>query len=112
VTIQHQGGTFATFWRIVEVLVEPLRSFFERTKNEYTRFNYIGEWHSHHSFALVPSSTDRRAMRNVISETGARFIVLLLVRVDNDDHLEQAVTVFTATGQCFQGDVLLETGLG
>ena len=48
-TIQRKGGTFATFIRFIEEIIGPLRDFFSSTRHDYTRFNYLGEWHSHHS---------------------------------------------------------------
>ena len=100
-TVQRRGGTFATFVRVVESFVGPLRAFFERTNRNYTRFNYLGEWHSHHSFALLPSGSDRTTMRDLVSDpmVGARFAVLLLVRLDDFGGLEGAVTVFTQTSE-------------
>ena len=78
-TIQRHGGTFAAFIRFVEGIVGPLRAFFRATKHSYTRFNYLGEWHSHHSFSLTPSSRDHNTMSEIVMdpELGAHFIVLL-----------------------------------
>src|SRR5437016_1077963 len=42
----HRRGAFATFVRRIEEALSRLRSFFERVNHDYTRFNYIGEWHS------------------------------------------------------------------
>src|SRR2546426_158241 len=61
-TIQRKKGTFATFVRIVAEILAPLRAFFDATKHDYTRFNYLGEWHSHHSFLLEPSGQDHITM--------------------------------------------------
>jgi hypothetical protein len=95
-TIQHKGGTFARFIRMVEEILAPLRAFFDATKHDYTRFNYLGEWHSHHSFALTPSKRDHRTMYDMVMDPqlGARFIVLLLVRLDNLGQLEANATVY------------------
>lgn len=80
VTIQVRGGTFATFVRLVEGFARPLRQFFARTGHDYRRFNYLGEWHSHHSFALRPSPQDEESIREIVDdpEVGANFVVLLL----------------------------------
>src|SRR5439155_5778823 len=89
VTIQRKGGTFAAFIRIVADILAPLRAFFDATKHDYTRFNYLGEWHSHHSFALEPSGRDHMTMCDMVMDPqlGAHFVVLLLVKVNNGGQL-------------------------
>ena len=110
-TIQMKGGTFAAFLRLVEELIAPLREFFHRTRSDYTRFNYLGEWHSHHSFRLEPSECDRRTMIDMAtdSDLGARFVTLLLVRLGVSSSLKCAVTVYTSDGFVREGEVLFET---
>ena len=83
-TFQRRPGTLARF---VVDLVQAARDalgFFERTEHLYTRFNYIGEWHSHPSFAVRPSSTDVASMRALVADAGFRghFAVLMIVRLD------------------------------
>src|SRR5213596_1840382 len=68
VTVQRRGGTFAAFIRIVADILAPLRAFFDATKHDYTRFNYLGEWHSHHSFALEPSGRDHDTMCHIVTD--------------------------------------------
>ena len=80
----HRRGTFFNFIRRIEEAVTRMLSFFERAKHEYTRFNYIGEWHSHPSFAPVPSKPDDASMIAIVQdpEHGANFVVLLIVKLD------------------------------
>jgi proteasome lid subunit RPN8/RPN11 len=83
-TFQRRPGTFARF---VVDLVQAARDalgFFERTEHRYTRFNYIGEWHSHPSFAVHPSSTDVDSMRMLVRDNAfqGNFAVLMIVRFD------------------------------
>lgn len=63
-----------------------LESLFKRTKHDYRRFNYLGEWHSHPSFALYPSGTDNETMFDIVNDpnTGARFAVSLIVKIVDD----------------------------
>lgn len=107
-TVQRKRGTFASFIRIVEEIIAPLRTFFENTKHNYTRFNYLGEWHSHHSFSLSPSRQDHEAMNSIVSDPdlGARFIVLLLIKLNESGHLESTVTVYQPNNAPFGGIVL------
>ena len=77
-------GSIAAFFRSVAEGLRRLEKFFDRTKHDYRRFNYLGEWHSHPSFALVPSATDDDTMFEIVTDqsTGARFAVSLIVKVE------------------------------
>ncbi len=110
ITIQHSGGTFAAFTRLVDRIIGPLRVFFRATNFDYTRFNYIGEWHSHHSFALRPSGSDHDAMREIVadSKVGAQFAVLLLVKLDRHKRLDLGLTVYQPDIEPVLGKVVCE----
>ena len=110
VTVQRRGGTFAAFIRIVADILAPLRAFFDATKHDYTRFNYLGEWHSHHSFALEPSERDHMTMYDMVmdSQLGAHFVVLLLVKLNNVGQLQGSVTVYQPNITRFPGSVVQE----
>jgi len=109
-TIQRKGGTFATFVRMVTEILAPLRAFFDATKHDYKRFNYLGEWHSHHSFELRPSGEDHTTMREMVTDPqlGARFVVLLLVKLDKHGQLEGAVNVYQPDKLPSAGSVIQE----
>ena len=113
VTIQRKGGTFAAFVRIVAEILAPLRAFFDATKHEYARFNYLGEWHSHHSFALSPSGRDHMTMYEIVTdqEVGARFVLLLLVKLSDHNELEGRVTVYQPNKSPFEGSIVQEISL-
>ena len=83
-TVQSRPGSFASF--IVD-LVEAGRAavaFFRRTRHDYSRHNYIGEWHSHPSFAVEPSPKDSNTMRGLVAaeDFAGSFAVLMIVRLD------------------------------
>ena len=109
-TIQRSGGMFATFVRIVRNILAPLQAFFRATRHDYTRFNYLGEWHSHHSFALRPSTTDHRTMCEIIDDPqlGANFVVLLLAKLRDSAALDCAVFVYQPKAQPRSGEVMQE----
>ena len=109
-TIQRTGGTFATFVRVVRNILAPLQAFFRATRHDYTRFNYLGEWHSHHSFALRPSTTDHRTMCKIIDDPqlGANFVVLLLAKLRDSAALDCAVFVYQPKAQPRSGEVMQE----
>ena len=83
ITIHKRGG-LAAFVRRIEDALAPLRSFFSRSNHEYSRFNYIGEWHSHPSFSPFPSARDDESMREIVQDdrVGANFAVLLIVKLE------------------------------
>jgi hypothetical protein len=109
-TIQRRGGSIATFVRAVQLVLGPLREFFRATGHNYTRFNYIGEWHSHPSFAPVPSATDHDTMRSIIENpvVGAFFVVLVIVKLGDTQGLEGSVTVYQPGGRRFRGELVME----
>jgi proteasome lid subunit RPN8/RPN11 len=83
-TVQSRPGTFARF--VVDLLqaAKDAVGFFDRTEHRYTRYNYIGEWHSHPSFAVQPSGPDIGAMRGIVHDPlfVGSFAVLMIVRLD------------------------------
>jgi len=110
ITIQRKGGTFATFVRVVRNILGPLQAFFRKTHHDYARFNYLGEWHSHHSFALSPSTTDHRSMFQIIDDPqlGANFVVLLLAKLSDQAVLDCVVFIYEPRAQPRIGEVVHE----
>jgi len=110
ITIQRQGGTFASFVRMAQDLVGFVMHFFQRTGHDYARFNYLGEWHSHPSFSPKPSSTDCETMWSIVEdpEVGANFAVLLILRLKPNDILEGSATVFLPSKRILSGCLILE----
>lgn len=113
VTIQRMGGTFAAFLRTVQDMIHSLGAFFRATNNDYRRFNYLGEWHSHPSFAPVPSGTDHQTMRDIIDdpEVGALFVLLMVVKLDQSQQLSGSVTVYQPRGGQSEGKLIVEKPL-
>ena len=109
-TVQDQGGAFASFVRFLEHIVQPLAAFFKSTNHDYRRFNYLGEWHSHPSFALVPSRADIASMREIVDDpkVGATFAVLLIVKRTPAGTLDAALSVFPAGRGHYSGEIALE----
>ena len=81
-SIDNETGGRAHFVRSPKVHRQALDAFFERTENEYSRFNYLGEWHSHPGFPVAPSIQDMSSMVELVQgERGIDFAVLLIVRL-------------------------------
>lgn len=112
VSIQTRGGLLASFVRQLAAAMDALTTFFSRTLRDYRRFNYLGEWHSHPSFAPVPSRSDEQSMREIVNdpEVGATFAVLLIVKLKPDETFDATVTVFAPNTLPFRAALLIEEG--
>jgi integrative and conjugative element protein (TIGR02256 family) len=82
-SVQTAGGTFSRFVRDQNDSREFLDNFFERTKHDYKKFNYIGEWHSHPWFSVKPSAIDQASMIDTLNsvDVGANFLILLILGI-------------------------------
>lgn len=94
-TLDETTGSEAHFIRTAEQHAEALKDFFDRTGSNYSRFNYLGEWHSHPSFALHPSPLDIASMTDLVSgERNIEFAVLLIVQLRYLFWLACSATIF------------------
>lgn len=109
-TVQGQAGTFASFVRLAKEVVVPLQHFFRKTRYNYKRFNYLGEWHSHPSFLARPSLRDSETMWEMLQDAaiGANFAVLLVVRLSSACQVEGTVTVYLPERISFEAELLRE----
>jgi len=74
-------GSAAHFVRSPEHHHTALDAFFARTGNDYSRYNYLGEWHSHPNHAPFPSTTDILSMHDLLDEERSiSFAILLIVK--------------------------------
>ena len=94
-SVDDVSGTRAHFPRDPDRHAEVLAAFFRRTSNDYRRYNYLGEWHSHPSFPISPSTADVRAMNDLLDgERDIDFAVLLIVRLRWFVGLEAGCSIF------------------
>ena len=107
IVIQKRMGSVARFFVDLVLAAREAAQFFDRTGHRYTRYNYIGEWHSHPSFAVKPSSTDISTMQTLVCDPDFKgsFAVLMIVRL-NGDALCAAAWLFDPDGS--RHDVNLE----
>ncbi len=98
VSVQRSGGTEACFIRNPKDHQPELDAFFARTGNDYSRFNYLGEWHSHPSFTATPSAPDLATMLAIVNDptVGSNFLVLLIAKLSGKQ-VEATATLFTQT---------------
>lgn len=98
VSVQHSGGTHVSFIRDPSKHQAQLREFFARTGQDYSRFNYLGEWHSHPSFEPTPSPKDIQTMQSIAEdhEVGANFLTLLIATLTNEAEIHVTAMAFRA----------------
>jgi integrative and conjugative element protein (TIGR02256 family) len=104
------GGTFASFIRRIQGVWTKLHRFFDRTNHDYTRFNYIGEWHSHPSFEPVPSPADHKSMNDIVmdKEIGCNFVVLLVVKLSHEQTLMGSIHTYLPSGAIQKSTLIIE----
>ena len=109
ITIQKRRGTTFSFVRCVKYFIKPLNAFFNNTGHRYTKYNYLGEWHSHPLFTATPSSKDVATMFSIVCDksVGANFAVLLVTKI-NENKLECSATFFFPDMTLYQGDIEFE----
>jgi integrative and conjugative element protein (TIGR02256 family) len=74
-------GSAAHFVRSPDYHRAALEDFFARTGNDYARYNYLGEWHSHPNHDPFPSTTDILSMYDLLNEEcSISFAILLIVK--------------------------------
>lgn len=82
-SVDGETGGRAHFVRSAEAHADALDAFFRRTGEAYSRYNYLGEWHSHPVFPVTPSVQDAASMTELVQgERGIDFALLLIVRLD------------------------------
>lgn len=108
-SVQRHGGDRACFIREPAHHKPFLDAFFARTGEDYLRFNYIGEWHSHPSFAPFPSLTDCEQMSAIVTDgpTAPPFAVLLIARLGDKGEVMLNVTAFHDDGTAAPADLVI-----
>lgn len=94
-SVDAHSGSRAYFERRPEDHQAALEAFFERHGGDFTRFNYLGEWHSHPCFPAYPSLTDITTMHRLVnSNQGIDFAVLMIVRLRTPFAVEGTANLF------------------
>lgn len=81
-SVDIKSGTTSRFVRDSVNHDKELQNFFQKTDGNYSRFNYMGEWHTHPSFDVRPSQQDIRSMQNLVNDSiEVSFAVLLIAKL-------------------------------
>ncbi len=59
------------------------KSYHKKNGYDYVNHNYIGDWHSHPSFELYPSSYDMAEVKSDLKKSNAKFLVQVIVKIVN-----------------------------
>jgi len=95
-SVQRSGGSATHFVRELEPHRTFVEAFLDRTGRDYSRFNYIGEWHSHPTVAPLPSFADIVSMQSIVEDeaVNAGFALLVIARRHFLGRLELSASVF------------------
>ena len=106
----HKLGAISSFIRLIEDALDKLNAFFKQYENNYSQFNYIGEWHSHPLFAPYPSSKDDASMIEIIMDekVGANFAVLVIVKLVPVQGLIGTAHTYLPSGMKSQSQLVFE----
>ena len=90
-------------------MVQAIKAYCRSNGNDYTRFNYLGEWHSHPLFSVQPSSKDHATMRELATDrsVGANFLVLLVFRLQGQ-RLEGSAHTYLPDGSAHPSNLDLD----
>lgn len=93
VSISNERGLF-NFASFIRDTIKAQKLLNEHYKNS-TGF-YVGEWHSHPSFSLNPSSKDINTMKGIIQDKNynVSFAILIIVKLNLEKELESKGYLF------------------
>jgi [CysO sulfur-carrier protein]-S-L-cysteine hydrolase len=100
ISIDEIAGTVASFRRDPKKHQSAVDEFFDKNGKDYTRFNYLGEWHSHPTYQVSPSDIDLLTMEELVNDedSNIEFAVLIIVRLRYFVFLNYSITVFSRKG--------------
>jgi [CysO sulfur-carrier protein]-S-L-cysteine hydrolase len=95
-SLDQCAGSHTSFRRDPQAHQNTLDEFFQRTGRDFQRFNYLGEWHSHPSFSVHPSTEDISTMTDIVENRCSviTFAILLIVRLRFRLWTDHSLTVF------------------
>jgi len=98
-TLQMTRGSAASFSRDGGSARRELKRLTRRYGNP-SRFNYLGEWHSHPCAPVTPSLVDEHTMFQLLSQdkTGLNFLLLIINRLEPDGTVTLAAQACLKSG--------------
>lgn len=111
-TRQRFGGGSATrFYRRGFQARSVLKALHKRYGGDPSRFNYLGEWHSHPNAPAYPSARDELTMCQLLADqAGAvNFLVLAVVRLEGSEALEIGAITYLTSGHKVRCEIEIQT---
>ena len=107
----QRPGTVASFVRSLSGVAASIKRFCAKQGNDFRRFNYLGEWHSHPSFSVQPSSTDHGSMLDIVTnrQVQANFVVLLILKLNTSGQLEGSAHTYLPDGRFGHSTLVFES---
>jgi len=95
-SLDPHSGSRTNFRRDPALHHAALTAFFDKTGRDFSRFNYLGEWHSHPSFPVQPSREDIDTMTDLVESGRSEitFALLLIVRLRFWMWMDYSMTAF------------------
>lgn len=109
-TQQRRRGDVVSFRRKGCEAKRSLKKISAAYGNEHTRFNYLGEWHSHPNAPAVPSQRDCLTMQSLLADpkTDANFLVLIILRINGSRDIEMSANAFLSSGHILECEIEIE----
>jgi len=85
VYLEPKPGTTTYVKLVVNRVYQAFQnSFHKKHQYHFSKFNYIGDWHSHPLFECIPSSFDVEEVQKDLKNSNANFLVQLILKVNQD----------------------------
>jgi len=108
-SVDEYSGTNFNFVRDSANHEQKLNDFFLKTGADYSRFNYLGEWHTHPSFSVRPSQQDISSMQDLVDDSsGVPFSILLIAKLTYIWRFQCSAFLFIRDGYPMEIDVVYE----
>lgn len=110
ITKQRRKGGEVSFRRKSREAKRALKRLSKTHGHNYTRFNYLGEWHSHPNAPVMPSQRDCLTMQSLLADpdSDAYFLVLIIVRINGFGQIELSANTFLASGHMLECSIQIE----
>lgn len=109
-TKQTGGGGHSYFRRKGSAARREINRLSAEHGDNYERFNYLGEWHSHPNAPAIPSTKDELTMQRLLidPDTNAHFLVLIIMQLIQDKTIEMSAIAYLRSGHIVHCNIELE----
>lgn len=89
-----------------------IKALHKKYGGDPSRFNYLGEWHSHPNAPAIPSMQDEMTMYQLLADQAGvvNFLVLAIVRLARSDALEIGAITYLTSGHKIECEIERDEG--